>query len=178
MRLGQVAGSRASGYWNPVEHLPFLLKSAQTLRALPALTGDACWTPVEDVAGTLADLALADRDDDAAAIYHVDNPVRQPWTALVALLARLLDIPRENIVPFADWIRRVRAFPGAVDPDNPAAKLVDFLDDNFVRMSCGGMLLDTARTREHSATLASVGPVSDETVGKYVQSWRRSGFLR
>lgn len=39
VRLGQVAGSRATGYWNPVEHFPSMVKSAQTLESLPDLQG-------------------------------------------------------------------------------------------------------------------------------------------
>lgn len=175
VRLGQVAGSRASGYWNPVEHLPFLLKSSQTLRALPAFEGDLCWTPVEDVAGTLADLLLSDRDPRP--VYHIDNPVRQPWSEMLPVLAEALNIPPGNMVPFKQWVRRVRSFPGSVDGDNPAAKLVDFLDDNFVRMSCGGLLLDAKNSCEHSPTLAAVGPVSPSVVKKFVQAWKDKGFL-
>ena len=39
VRIGQIAGSSKSGYWNPVEHFSFIIKSSQTLRALPDLTG-------------------------------------------------------------------------------------------------------------------------------------------
>ena len=39
VRIGQIAGSKISGYWNPVEHLSFLIKSSQTLKALPDLKG-------------------------------------------------------------------------------------------------------------------------------------------
>lgn len=39
VRIGQIAGSRTSGYWNPVEHLSFLIKSSQTLKALPDFEG-------------------------------------------------------------------------------------------------------------------------------------------
>jgi nucleoside-diphosphate-sugar epimerase/SAM-dependent methyltransferase len=39
VRIGQIAGSTTSGYWNPVEHLAFLIKSSQTVQALPKLTG-------------------------------------------------------------------------------------------------------------------------------------------
>lgn len=38
-RIGQIAGSTTSGFWNPVEHLPFLFKSCQTLNALPDFGG-------------------------------------------------------------------------------------------------------------------------------------------
>lgn len=39
VRIGQISGSSTSGYWNPVEHLAFMLKSSQTLRTLPQLEG-------------------------------------------------------------------------------------------------------------------------------------------
>ena len=39
VRLGQVAGSRSTGYWNPLEHFPAMVKSAQTLGVLPGLQG-------------------------------------------------------------------------------------------------------------------------------------------
>ena len=39
VRIGQIAGSKTSGYWNPVEHLAFLIKSSQTLKVLPDFEG-------------------------------------------------------------------------------------------------------------------------------------------
>lgn len=39
VRIGQIAGSQGTGYWNPAENIPFLLKSSQTLRKLPDLEG-------------------------------------------------------------------------------------------------------------------------------------------
>ena len=38
-RLGQVAGSKTSGYWNPVEHFCFMVKSSKNLKVLPRLEG-------------------------------------------------------------------------------------------------------------------------------------------
>ncbi|KAF3390904.1 Iterative polyketide synthase afoE [Talaromyces pinophilus] len=175
VRPGQIAGSKVTGYWNAMEHLSFLFKSSQTLKVLPDFEGDLCWTPVDDVAGTCSDLLICDRQPYP--VYHIDNPVRQPWKEMIPLLAELLDIPRNNIVPFKEWVRRVRAFPGSVEWDNPAALLIDFLDDNFLRMSCGGLLLGTAKSCEHSPTLAAVGPVSVDITKKYIQSWKNSGFL-
>ena len=35
VRIGQIAGSKVSGYWNPVEHLAFLIKLSQILKILP-----------------------------------------------------------------------------------------------------------------------------------------------
>ncbi|KAL1855183.1 Type I Iterative PKS [Paecilomyces lecythidis] len=39
VRIGQISGSKTSGYWNPIEHLAFLLKSSQTIQALPQFEG-------------------------------------------------------------------------------------------------------------------------------------------
>ncbi|KAI0165152.1 putative polyketide synthase [Hypoxylon sp. FL1284] len=176
VRPGQIAGSSTSGYWNHVEHLAFLIKSAQTLRALPDFDGPLSWTPVDDVAGTMADLLLGDAPPHP--VYHIDNPVRQPWKEMLPVLADALAIPRDRIIPFENWIRRVRDFPGAVEWDNPAWLLADFLEQDFERMSCGGVLLRTENTQAHSATFHGVGPVGENIVRKYIQAWKDSGFLR
>ncbi|KAL8907697.1 MAG: hypothetical protein Q9207_001266 [Kuettlingeria erythrocarpa] len=175
VRLGQVAGSKSSGYWNHMEHFSFMVKSAQTLKALPAFDGILSWTPVDEVAATMADLLLSSRDPFP--IYHIDNPVRQQWRDVVPVLAEALGIPPGRLIPFAEWIRRVKAFPGAAEWDNPAVKLVGFLEDDFERMSCGGVLLDMKRSLEHSPTLRRVGAVGPEVVRGYVQAWKDSGFL-
>lgn len=39
VRLGQIAGSKIDGFWNPSEHIALLLKSSQTLKVLPNLDG-------------------------------------------------------------------------------------------------------------------------------------------
>lgn len=179
VRLGQVAGSSTSGYWNETEHLPFLLKSSQTLRALPRFEGPVSWTPVDAVAGVCADLALGEMTKGG--IYHIDNPVRQPWRDLLPLLAEELGIPGDNIISFEEWIRRVRSFPstGATGKGdiNPANRLVDFLEADFLRMSCGGVLLETERSRYDSEVMRNIGPVDDATVRQFVQSWRKRKFL-
>ncbi|KAI8632694.1 putative polyketide synthase [Xylariaceae sp. FL1651] len=180
VRPGQIAGSSTSGYWNSQEHLPFLLKSSQTLKALPRFEHDLYWTPVNQVAGTLCDLALSPQATNP--IYHIDNPVGQPWEDMISDLTTLLKAANDYdndpilVVPFSEWLERVREFPGDVR-DNPAAQLVDFLDNNFVRMSCGGLRLDTALACRDSPTLAAAGPVGRDVVKKYVDYWRETGFL-
>ncbi|PLB51637.1 polyketide synthase module [Aspergillus steynii IBT 23096] len=174
LRPGQIAGSSASGYWNPSEHLPAIIKSSQTLKLLPDFQGVVSWTPVDAVASTIVDLLLS--PETPHFIYHIDNPVRQPWKEMITLLADELNVPRSNIVPFAEWIQRVKSFSGTVD-DNPAVRGADWLEENFERMSCGGLLLDTARAREHSRTLAGVGAVGEDVTRGYVRWWRERGVL-
>jgi hypothetical protein len=110
-------------------------------------------------------------------IYHIDNPVQQPWHEMIMILANALNVPTENILPFRDWVSKVRRSPLSIETDNPAGRLIDFLDDHFLRMSCGGLILDTKMSCEHSKALAAVGPVSAEVVKKYVRAWEDMGFL-
>ena len=172
VRLGQIAGSKVSGYWNPMEHFGFLIKSSQTLNALPDMIGGLYWTAVDDIAGTLADLVLA--ENTPYPVYHIDNPVGQPWREMTQILADALHIPSENVIPFEKWVERVRDAP---QKNNPASTLVEFLEENFLRMSCGGLVLGTMKALEHSKTLREVGPVSETVARKYIHIWKEIGFL-
>ena len=177
VRLGQVSGSIKTGYWNHMEVLGFLFKSAQTLRAFPAVKGVLSWLPLEEASASLAELLLRDAPD-CHPVYHVDNPVPRAWEDVIPVLAEALGVPQKGILPLQEWLRRVQAYPGENPWDNPAAKAVDFFEHKFEHMSCGGVTMATDKAREHSATLRAVQPVSDELVRKYVKAWKTSGFLR
>ncbi|KUI53252.1 Conidial yellow pigment biosynthesis polyketide synthase [Cytospora mali] len=131
VRLGQIAGSKTSGYWNPMEHFGFLIKSSQTLNALPDVGGTVFWTPVNDIAGALADIVLSDRTPYP--IYHIENPVGQSWKEMNAVLADALGI--HNLIPFEDWVELVRNAP---QKNNPATALLEFLDSNYLHPFSGG----------------------------------------
>lgn len=170
-RLGQIAGSKTSGYWNPMEHFGFVVKSSQTLGALPDVPGgELYWTPVNDMADALADLVLSDRTPHR--FYHLENPWGRPWKEVNAVLADAVGI--KDIIPFDEWVKRVAAAP---QRNNPASTLLEFLDDNYIRMSYGGLVLDPKNTLEHSKSLRAVTSVSEELVRKYVHIWKEIGFL-
>ncbi|KAL2193051.1 hypothetical protein P885DRAFT_81644 [Corynascus similis CBS 632.67] len=175
-RAGQIAGSSESGYWNPVEHFAFVVKSAQAVKAWPDLQGRMQWVPVDHMGGVAADLVMNPAAEYP--VYHIDNPVGQPWKEMSPVLARALGIPAKEIVPFKEWMRRVRT-SALADSDNPAARpgMVDFLMANFERIAGGDLILDTERAQEHSATMAAEGPVSPELAVKYVDAWKKMGFL-
>ncbi|QUC19081.1 uncharacterized protein UV8b_03322 [Ustilaginoidea virens] len=177
VRLGQLSGSTETGYWNHMEVLGFLFKSAQTLRLLPTIDGVLSWLPLEEAAGALADLLLRD-GPDCYPVYHLDNPVRTAWNTMIPVLAEALGVPQKGLVPLGEWLRRVQAYPGENPWDNPAAKALDFFQHKFEHMSCGGVLMATERAQEHSATLRAARPIDDEAVKKHIEVWKRAGFLR
>ncbi|KAI4724857.1 hypothetical protein E4T49_07415 [Aureobasidium sp. EXF-10728] len=174
VRIAQISGSATSGCWNPTEYIPILSKSSQVLRTLPDLEGTFAWCPVDQVAGSLSELLMSETAKDL--IYHIDNPSRQSWKHLIALLSRLLNVPTSNIVPHARWIERVRRFRASVT-DNPALQLIEFFDSHFVPMSCGGLVLDVTETSKHSETLRNMQAVSDDLLTRYVDNWKQSGYL-
>ncbi|KAJ9486472.1 hypothetical protein VN97_g6860 [Penicillium thymicola] len=178
-RPGQISGSTASGFWNPVEHFAFVVKSAHALKVFPDLQGVLHWLPVDKSANVMVDLLNISSGEDSGEVYpvyHVDNPVGQSWKEMVTVLAASLDIPSHDIVPFREWIKRVRqsSLPPA---QNPASMGLGFLESHFERMACGGIVLDTHNSKEHSDTMAAQGPVSAEVVRSYVSSWKAMGFL-
>ena len=71
----------------------------------------------------------------------------------------------------------MREYTGPIDPDNPAGRIVDFMETHFVRMSCGGLILGMEHTKEHSPRLRGLRPLGKELLGKYVGAWKRSGWL-
>ena len=175
VRLGQISGSSKSGYWNSAEHFSMMLKSSQALKSLPNLRGELSWTPVDIIAAVLGELLFSEKA--AGPVYHIDNPVRQRWENATPIILEELGIPLQGLVSFQEWLNKVRRYPGPAEPDNPAVKLVDFLEADFERMSCGGLLLDTTKTCEISQTMRQQGPVSNELIRKYIRAWKASHFL-
>ncbi|KAJ3497705.1 hypothetical protein NLG97_g1700 [Lecanicillium saksenae] len=174
VRVAQISGSTTNGYWNNSEYMPFLIKTSQSLGILPQMDGTLSWYPVDGVAATLGELLMSNEAKDL--IYHIDNPSRQGWKEMIASLASALGLGEKSIVPFDEWIDRVRRLRGST-VDNPALQLIDFFENYFIPMSCGDLILDTTKANQYSDTLRNQAPISDEVVGKYITSLRASGFL-
>jgi hypothetical protein len=97
---------------------------------------------------------------------------------MITVLSDALNIPQANVIPYGQWLQQVRQCPpDLAASENPAARLLGFFETEFLRMSCGGMILDTTHSREHSATLKGLGAIDRELVMKYIQAWKDSGFL-
>ncbi|KAK1710500.1 hypothetical protein BDP67DRAFT_491545 [Colletotrichum lupini] len=55
-----------------------------------------------------------------------------------------LRISRSSIIPLEAWLDLVDTIP---EPGNPAAGLTRFLREDFAKMSCGFVVLDTSNSR-------------------------------
>ncbi|KAL4952287.1 hypothetical protein BDW69DRAFT_200843 [Aspergillus filifer] len=190
VRPGQITGSTHTGIWPNTEHMPMLIKTAQALQAWPDLDGPLHWVPVDTVAQTMTDLLLPGikpshgsaqdrlREPDAYPVYHIDNPVGQPWKEMSSVITRALSIPSERIIPYQDFLNLLRSSPLDRDRDIPAAKIMEFFTRDFEHMACGGLILDTTLSQQHSKAMASQGPVSAEEVGRYMQRWREMAWIK
>lgn len=101
---------------------------------------------------------------------------------MIEYLRKALQIPRTHILPFDDWVARLRRELATSfterNGDSSTSHLIEFLDIYFVRMSCGGVILDTTKSMEDSEPLRNMRPVDEDLVKKYVQNWKDKGFLK
>ncbi|KAI1367018.1 hypothetical protein F5Y08DRAFT_350351 [Xylaria arbuscula] len=170
-RVGQIAGAQ-NGYWNTDEHFVALVRSSKKALKFPDLHGTLSWLPVDTLATAIADIVLSERPLDL--VYHLENPIRQSWQEMVAMLTKKLGMPASSIIPFEEWIDVINSLP---EEGNPARALAEFLKANFQKMSCGEVILDTAVSRRASCTMRATRTVGDEQVKAYVEYWRKVGVL-
>jgi acyl transferase domain-containing protein/nucleoside-diphosphate-sugar epimerase/acyl carrier protein len=190
VRPGQITGSHEGGIWPHTEHMPMLIKTAQALGAWPDLDGPLHWIPVDTVADTMVDLLLPSdehfdgegggggREPDAYPVYHIDNPLGQPWKEMNLTITKILGIPSDRVIPYSDFLHLLQTSKLDRDREIPAAKIMEFFTRAFLHMACGGLVLDTSRSEEHSVSLAGQGVVGEELVRLYVERWREMGVLK
>lgn len=178
IRIGQISGSKTTGSWSQKEHIPALIKLSKSAGLFPNLTGvrlcrnplssvgadilqSASWLPVDTAASVIEEIILDSRPADL--VYHVENPVRQSWTDIAAIMRDRLGLTSsESRVSLEQWVDRV-----AKRDDMPQG-LVTFFNDEFEWMSNGSLVLDTHNSRRSSATLRSVGGVGKSLIESYV----------
>ncbi|KAL1623267.1 putative NRPS-like protein biosynthetic cluster [Neofusicoccum ribis] len=156
VRIGQLSGpERAPGVWKTEEHVPALLRAAQLLSAFPDLRGDFSWLPVDRAASALMDLLFCAEVPEGS-VYHLENPVRQPLSALGAFVADELGL-KEKCVPFEVWLKRMKA-------TGYAPSLCEFFQNDFQALANGNVILDTTVARRDSPNLRGSGGLSKDLI--------------
>lgn len=109
---------------------------------------------------------------DVDPFLHLENPVRQPWSDIAHIIGAHLfsNNVSSHLVPFDDWLEIVQKLE-VVKP------LEKFFRNHFRTLAEGSIILDTAKARAVSKTLSSTGGVSEELLVKYLNRWKRDGFL-
>ena len=110
--------------------------------------------------------------NDSSRVLHLENPTRQPWADILGALSTSLSV---STLPYEKWLEKVKSTQGP--ETNPCAKIVPFLEGEFLRMAAGTVVLDTQEGRRLSETLRACDALDMRVVERYVDSWRQGGFL-
>ncbi|KAL4915854.1 hypothetical protein BDW62DRAFT_203306 [Aspergillus aurantiobrunneus] len=164
IRLGQLSGSTASGFWTKTEHLPTLVSASARIGTLPDIQGTYSWLPVDTASRVVTELTLSKHTER---YHHVENPVRQSWPELIAFLRGQLGLA---VTGFEDWVRQARQ-------TDRVTGLEAFFEQDFQSLASGPIVLRTEASCAVSRTLRGVGGVGGDVVRKYLASWREQGAL-
>lgn len=107
-------------------------------------------------------------------IYHVENPIRQPWHDVLVILSEELSLNDNALSSLDKWLTSIKSM---TDDAESTDLLVEFFEKDFQHMSGGGVVLDTRVSRAVSPTLQQVDLVGDELVATYVRQWKSRGTL-
>ena len=150
LRIGQIVGDRQNGFWNDTEFVPLMIRSALSMKVLPALKENCSWIPVDTLATTILEV---DRTVQSApkpcamdgtnppVIYNMCNPHSFSWDQLLKELRTAgLEF---KAVSYGDWLQCLRdsALTGNVE-QNPAVKLLDHFELRY-NLSLGTSVDDT-----------------------------------
>jgi len=170
VRIGQMTGPEGSGTWNESEHFPLLVHSSAELKVVPALTGSLSWIPVNRAGDAITEMLFS---KTFRPVYHMENPSRQSWEGLIDNLAHILGgVPK---VPFSQWLQKVKS---TGEGKSPAYRVINFLENDFVRMSSGRVILRTAETKLDSPTLVKSTSIDRRHLEEYVAYWRSIGAMQ
>ncbi|KAI0647275.1 acetyl-CoA synthetase-like protein [Trametes meyenii] len=179
VRLGQVCGDR-TGYWNEKEWFPTLVKSAHFLHCLPDVEGHVSWVPSYQGAKVLVEMRCSTEP-----VLHLVHPRPVSWHMIISKLADELGIP---LVPYAEWLSALEKCVGDSGDHaqlelmriHQALRLVSFYREvgpSPYREAFGLVHLDTVKSTRMSETLASLGQLDEESVQRWVTTWKNRGYL-
>ncbi|PYI36626.1 NRPS-like enzyme [Aspergillus indologenus CBS 114.80] len=177
LRVGQIAGPDTRlGAWNPHEWLPSLIKTSKATGKVPSDLGGypIDWVSVDTLARIVNELVLGRRaslGETRNAVFHLVNPSRTTWAALIPAIQERYPV---QPVPLVDWVADLETIQDPSDCDvqeKPALKLLAFfhgLADNADVLSAD---ISVERTRKGSETMASLGPVSPAQMANWLNQW-------
>lgn len=140
LRIGQIVGDKDYGFWNDSEYIPLMVRSALSMKALPALHERCSWVPVDMLATAILELDGTLRSAPRPGtinttvppvIYNMVNPHQFSWDELLEeLKAGGLDFAT---IPYGDWMERLRESASTGDEErNPAVKILDHFEQRYL----------------------------------------------
>lgn len=199
LRVGQLCGSTRTGHWNASEMFPILFATSlhplmACVPAFPSRTVD--WVPVDVAAATISNVLLL-RSDGAGAgavdgtdgrgryeVHNVVNPKRIEWRELVSMLRDTAPPGRTlEEVSMREWVAKLSQLADAgVSPDEvPGLRLLHVFEGMAGEGEGEGgqeRVFETRKTALASSAMAGCEAFNRHWLGKNVDVWRESGFLK
>ena len=180
LRIGQIVGDGKVGLWNDTEAIPLVIRSALTLKTLPALDETESWLPVDTLATVILELAglstdaIPFSDSDTDLVYNLENPHTFSWTD--SLLPELHRSGLEfSTVPVSEWLQNLRDYDtNGGDPErNPAIKLIDHFERTYgEKKKAGNVKFEIKTAEKHSPALRETPRlVKDGYIRKFMKVW-------
>ncbi|KZT58729.1 acetyl-CoA synthetase-like protein [Calocera cornea HHB12733] len=194
-RIGQLAGSRLNGAWSTTDWVPIVIKSSEALGALPDISeGDVSWVPIDEAAKAIIDSVHADAVAHVKGprYFHLVHPRSTTWHAIFGAVSSSVSVP---LIPYVDWIAKLEsaaslaASKPSIAERIPAIKLIDFLrrgllsegdqpgKNAYKRKEAIGVDLETTQSVQMSETLRGLDILSENDVERWIQYWKKHGFL-
>ncbi|KAH8804874.1 hypothetical protein F5884DRAFT_735559 [Xylogone sp. PMI_703] len=134
LRIGQIAGDLATGYWNERDAIPLMIQSAISTKSLPSLNEDHSWLPSDFCADVIFEIIFPKNEilhtNDPNVVYHIRNPHTIHWTRDILPSLRQTQLPSFEVLPLNEWIERVKS--SGPDPlKNPSFALVDYWERKY-----------------------------------------------
>lgn len=127
------------------------------------------WLPVDRAANSVLEILL--HDGQLNNFLHLENPVRQSMRDISMTMARALRLPNPDGIPFDQWLEKARQV-GSLQ------SLEQFFSDHFRDLAHGAVTLDTQKSRLLSKELQGSTSISDGLLVRYIERWRKEGFLQ
>ena len=167
------------GLWNDTEAIPLIIRSALTLKVLPALDEAESWLPVDTLATVILELAgistgaIPTSDSNTDLVYNLENPHTFSWTSSL-----LPELQRSGLafttVPVAEWLQKLRNYEknGGDLERNPAVKLIDHFEAMYSNEKTRDVIFEIKTAEKHSPALRnSPRLVENGYIKKFVKLW-------
>lgn len=129
LRIGQIAGPLAEdgGEWNKAEWFPSLIATSKVLCCLPDTMNTIDWIPVDTLATIIGEIVHQEYRAGTSRVFNFVNPHEANWQDLVPTIQKSWQPAEVKVVPFTEWLDKLRALGSSGDPEVfPALKLLDF----------------------------------------------------
>ncbi|KAG9508149.1 putative NRPS-like protein biosynthetic cluster [Fusarium musae] len=165
VRVGQIAGSRGEKVYLGV--LPDHLGGQQEI----------AWTPIEDIAGLILDVAgitVQKSISEISGYFHGVNPATTSWSDIAPAVKDFYG-NRMKVVSVEKWVEKLEASSKEENVDfdkNPGVKLLD----SYRGLYAGGKDAQPVkhgmeRTTSHSPTMRELGPITPELMRNWCRQW-------